>query len=79
MDVTDDEENSDIVFDSDEEVSDRKSKKKLKDDVSSLFASAEEFASLLEDEATSTVAPGGANTWANKDKASTFEKLIHIL
>ncbi|KAF2904304.1 hypothetical protein ILUMI_01869 [Ignelater luminosus] len=70
--ISDDEEGSDIVFDSedDDEKETPKKKRKKNDDVASLFASAEEFASLLEDEGSSNRAPGSSNAWANKDNAN---------
>lgn len=46
-----------------------KSNKKKKDKFESVFASADEFASLLEDEGNSKRAPGSSNTLLNKDKA----------
>jgi len=70
--LSDDDEGSDIVFDSEDEtepVTKTKNKKK-KDDIASLFASAEEFASLLEDEGGSKVAPGSSEAWSNKDHAN---------
>lgn len=55
-----------------EEKSDKRQKNKFKKkggDLKSLFASADEFASLLEDEGQSKVKPGGSNVFANKDNA----------
>lgn len=72
----DDDEMSDIVFDSDDEenTSSKKGKKKQpKLDLSSVFASAEEFASILEDEGSSFAAPGTSNVISNKDNASKYE------
>lgn len=46
------------------------------DDVSSLFASADEFATMLEDEGSSKVKPGGSNAFSNKDNARKFHLLI---
>lgn len=74
----DDDDLSDIAFDSDgEDTNDRnnknkKFKKKKSGDEGSLFASAEEFASLLEDEGQSNIAPGGSNVVSNKDNASKY-------
>lgn len=76
-DLSDDEEDMEFLSDSEEEEqsSSKKSLKKFKkkvkkDDISSLFASAEEFASLLEDEGSSKYKPGSSNVMENKDKAS---------
>ncbi|KAK5639787.1 hypothetical protein RI129_010598 [Pyrocoelia pectoralis] len=63
-----DDDDSEILFDSDDEES-QSSRKKKKNDTSSLFASAEEFASILEEEGTSKIAPGSSNAWSNKDNA----------
>lgn len=49
-----------------------KSQLKKKSDIKSLFASAEEFATLLEDEGQSKVKPGGSNVFANKDNARKY-------
>lgn len=67
-DIDDDDE--DIVFSDDEELN-NKMKQKLKKNKSlnSLFASADEFASILEEEGSSKIAPGSSNAFANKDKA----------
>lgn len=79
--ISDDEDASDIVFDSedDDEEETPKKKQKKKDDITSLFASAEEFASLLEDEGSSNRAPGSSNTWANKDNASMLNTLSFLI
>lgn len=70
---SDDDNASDIVFDSDDEnetASKKNKASKVKgDDIKALFASADEFATLLEDEGSSMVAPGGSNVYANKDNA----------
>lgn len=50
----------------------KKLKKKQKGDITSLFASADEFATLLEDEGQSKVKPGGSNVFANKDNARKY-------
>ncbi|XP_022915981.2 CCAAT/enhancer-binding protein zeta [Onthophagus taurus] len=70
----DDDDLSDMVFDSeDEDDGGKKEKKKINkkkgDDLDGIFASAEEFASLLEDEGNSKRAPGGSSAVSNKDKA----------
>ncbi|CAG9857672.1 unnamed protein product [Phyllotreta striolata] len=56
---------------SDEEESNRgkKGKNKKSNDIMSNFASVEEFATLLEDEGSSKIKPGGSNAFANKDDA----------
>lgn len=46
--------------------------KKKVGDITSLFASADEFATLLEDEGQSKVKPGGSNVFANKDNARKY-------
>lgn len=66
-----------MMFDSDEESNrntgpKKSSKKKKNGDLGSLFASAEEFASILEDEGSSGIAPGGSNVVSNKDNSSKF-------
>ncbi|CAG9770496.1 unnamed protein product [Ceutorhynchus assimilis] len=68
---------SDFPSDSEDETpaSKRNLKKSLKkksktDDMSSVFASAEEFASLLDEEGSSKQKPGSSNVMENKDKAS---------
>lgn len=73
MNVSDDED-SDIVFDSDDD--DPKASKKsksnkldLKGDIQSMFASADEFAMLLEDEGNSGTKPGSSSAFENKDNA----------
>lgn len=76
---------SDVSFDSDgEDINDKtnknkKFKKKKSGDDGSLFASAEEFASLLEDEGQSSIAPGGSNVVSNKDNASKYYCLIFLM
>ncbi|KAJ8925033.1 hypothetical protein NQ315_001204 [Exocentrus adspersus] len=66
----DDEEDIDFIED-DSPVKGKKNKlKKPGDDISSLFASADEFATLLEDEGGSQVKPGGSNAFSNKDNAN---------
>ncbi|XP_076272674.1 nucleolar complex protein 1 [Rhynchophorus ferrugineus] len=78
MDDLSDNDDEDIEFLSDSEdgdKSDKKNKKSIKkkgnkDDISALFASAEEFASLLEDEGSSKQKSGSSNVMQNKDKAS---------
>ncbi|CAH1979934.1 unnamed protein product [Acanthoscelides obtectus] len=57
--------------DEDDEMVTKSPKSKRKGDTSSLFASAEEFATLLEDEGSSKVKPGGSNAFANMDNADT--------
>ncbi|KAF5285539.1 hypothetical protein FQA39_LY16604 [Lamprigera yunnana] len=60
---------SDLEFNSDSESEmNTKKNKKAKSDVP-IFASAEEFATLLEEEGASKVAPGSSNAWENKDNA----------
>lgn len=44
--------------------------KKNKNDLNTLFASADEFASILDDEGSSKVAPGSSRVLSNKDNAS---------
>lgn len=83
IDDLEDDELSDIVFESDEESDPetekiRKSLKKKQGDLGSLFASAEEFASILEDEASSGLISGSSNTVSNKDNSSKFIKLVSI-
>ena len=72
LDGLDDDEMSDIVFDSDEE-SDGAKKPKRKNkkgkELNSIFASADEFAALLEEEGASGKAPGTSSAYSNKDKA----------
>lgn len=67
-----DDDDSDIVFD-DEEVEGNKDKKMKFENI---FASADEFAALLEEEGSSKYAPGSSNAVANKEKAG---KLIFCL
>ncbi|RZC38241.1 CCAAT/enhancer-binding protein zeta, partial [Asbolus verrucosus] len=62
-------EDEEIVFNDEESSQKSKMKKKKGNDMKSLFASAEEFASLLEEEGNSKIAPGGSNQFANKDNA----------
>lgn len=57
-----------MEFLDDEQVKKKGKTKKKKGDTS-LFASAEEFATLLEDEGQSKIKPGGSNVFANKDNA----------
>ncbi|KAJ8976913.1 hypothetical protein NQ317_014085 [Molorchus minor] len=67
----DDDDDEDIEF-LEDDVSKKSKKNKFKkngEDLSSLFASAEEFATLLEEEGSSKVKPGGSNVYSNKDKA----------
>lgn len=81
-DLSDNDEDIEFLSDSeDEDKLDNKKKKSLKkksskDDISTLFASAEEFASLLEDEGSSKQKPGSSNVMQNKDKASKFIYLV---
>lgn len=56
----------------DEEGDNYKKNKKKKEKFGSVFASADEFASLLEDEGSSKYAPGSSNSLMNKDKAGKF-------
>ncbi|KAB0791949.1 hypothetical protein PPYR_13910 [Photinus pyralis] len=63
-----DDDDSEILFDSEEEESESKHKK-AKKETSSLFASAEEFASMLEEEGAAKTAPGSSNAWSTKDNA----------
>lgn len=84
IDDLEDDELSDIVFESDEESNEkpkqiRKSLKQKKGDIGSLFASAEEFASILEDEGTSGVVSGSSNAVSNKDNSSKSTELIFAL
>ncbi|XP_066138108.1 CCAAT/enhancer-binding protein zeta-like [Euwallacea fornicatus] len=60
----------DIEFPSDSEEESSFSSKKKQKDTASLFASAEEFAALLDDEGSSKQKPGTSSIMANKDKAS---------
>lgn len=69
-----DDEDEDMEF-LDEVTPTKNGKSKLKKkggDSTSLFASAEEFATLLEDEGQSKVKPGGSNVFANKDNARKY-------
>ncbi|KRT79752.1 hypothetical protein AMK59_8108 [Oryctes borbonicus] len=69
----DDDNMSDIVFESDDEESNsnKVQRGKMGNDINSVFASAEEFASLLEDDAHYPKAAGSSNELSNKDHAST--------
>nr|XP_023028431.1 CCAAT/enhancer-binding protein zeta [Leptinotarsa decemlineata] len=71
-DLSDDDDVEDMEF-MDEEPSNKKRNKfkKRGDDIMSQFASAEEFATLLDEEGSSRVKPGGSNVFANKDHANT--------
>lgn len=77
----DDDNMSDIVFESHENKDDIKIKKKLKKkgDINSIFASAEEFASILDDEGTSSKTSGTLDALYNKDNAGTFIKFKFLL
>ncbi|GJQ67721.1 hypothetical protein Trydic_g16541 [Trypoxylus dichotomus] len=68
----DDDNMSDIVFKSGDQESCSKKirKRKKKDDLNSVFASAEEFASLLEDDESYSKMAGSSNELSNKDNAS---------
>lgn len=70
-DLTDDDE-GELEFLDDEPNKKAKLKKKS-GELSSLFASADEFATLLEDEGQSKVKPGGSNVFANKDNARKYK------
>lgn len=62
----------DMPFDSDDDQEEKpkiKGGKKKSFASESVFASAEEFASMLEDEGGSKIAPGGSNAVSNKDNA----------
>lgn len=72
-----DDDDDEIIFGSDDETT--KQKKKSKSDLNTLFASAEEFASLLDDEGSSKRAPGGSNAFSNKDKACKYLALADII
>ncbi|KAJ3662377.1 hypothetical protein Zmor_006730 [Zophobas morio] len=65
-----DDEDEEFVFEEESTSKKNKSKKKGNKDDSSIFASAEEFASLLEDEGSSKLAPGSSSAFANKDNAN---------
>ncbi|KAF5287326.1 hypothetical protein FQR65_LT02199 [Abscondita terminalis] len=71
--IDEDDDFSDLEFnsnsDEDEDLPVVNDSKKKKKDAVPVFASAEEFASLLEEEGASKIAPGGSNAWANKDNA----------
>lgn len=69
------EEDDEAIDFSDEEEPSSKQNKKLKNkgDIMSNFASAEEFATLLEDEGSSKVKPGGSNVFDNKDNAGKLK------
>lgn len=62
--------NSDIS--SEQEQSKKNGKKKKANTSGSLFASAEEFASILEDEGSSKAKPGSSHAVSNKDNASKY-------
>lgn len=62
----DDDEEEEIEFNDNS----KNNKKKYNKNLNTLFASAEEFATLLEDEGSSKIAPGSSNTFVNKDNAS---------
>ncbi|XP_018569257.1 CCAAT/enhancer-binding protein zeta [Anoplophora glabripennis] len=66
----DDEEDIDFIEDDNKPNKGKKNKYKDKDNVMSLFASAEEFATLLDDEGSSKIKPGSSNVYANKDNAN---------
>lgn len=68
-----DDDDSDIVFDEDDETVDERSKKKKNNKFENIFASADEFASILEEEGNSAYAPGSSNAMMNKDKAGKFK------
>lgn len=74
--LDEDDELSDMSFNSDDDDDQQKQKSKSKNSrvtsSDSIFASAEEFASLLEDEGSSHIAPGGSNAIANKDNACKY-------
>lgn len=82
IDGLDDDDLSDISFESDEEeeeeeTGNKKGSKRRAAGNHSIFASAEEFASILEDEGSSRIAPGSSNVVSNKDNASKcFESRI---
>lgn len=67
----DDEEDIDFIED-DKPTKGKKNKYKGNGDITSLFASADEFATLLEDEGSSKVKPGSSNVYSNKDNASKY-------
>lgn len=70
---SDDEDMDDESFDEPSQTKGKfKNKKSNKSDINSLFASADEFATLLEDEGASSVTPGGSNNFACKDNARTY-------
>ncbi|KAJ8970201.1 hypothetical protein NQ314_001348 [Rhamnusium bicolor] len=68
----DDDDEEDMEFmEEDEPRKQKKNKfKKNSNDITSLFASADEFATLLEDEGSSKIKPGGSNVYSNKDNAN---------
>lgn len=70
-----------MVFDSDIDESEAKSKKKFKKraDINSVFASAEEFASLLDDEGNNSKMAGSSNALSNKDNAGILKCYILFL
>ncbi|XP_050506549.1 CCAAT/enhancer-binding protein zeta [Diabrotica virgifera virgifera] len=72
-DLSDEEDDEAIDFSDEEEQPGKNKFKKFakkKGDIMSNFASAEEFATLLEDEGSSKFKPGGSNAFANKDNAN---------
>lgn len=73
QDLEDDDE--EIVFsdEEEEEEDDKKKSRNNKKKNKSVFAPAEEFAQLLEDEADAIGKPGSLNTLSNKDKSRKFE------
>lgn len=70
-DLDNDDDDEEVVFD--EEPKPKKLKKSKSKDTQTIFASAEEFASLLDDEGSSKIAPGSSNALSNKDNASKFD------
>ncbi|XP_065161125.1 CCAAT/enhancer-binding protein zeta-like [Atheta coriaria] len=65
----DEDDEDDIMLDTKSSKSKKSAKAKKKTNTGSIFASADEFASLLEDEGNSKVAPGSSQQFANTDKA----------
>lgn len=78
--MTDEDEDEIEFLDEDKPVN-KKTKNKFlkKGTLSSVFASADEFATLLEDEGQSKVKPGGSNVFANRDNARTYRKLVILI
>lgn len=75
----DDDDLSDMSFNSDEEQDEKSKTKRSKPFTSdSIFASAEEFASLLEDEGGSKIKPGSSNVVANRDNARKYIYYYYI-